>query len=142
MMRSRPGRSVTSSRPSGSGSTDHGWSSDFVSSTTSNATLDVTPQMRVWPGNAGVCPLAFGARVSSGVQLAGSATGAAVAAVVPATAVLLVLLPLDVLVPGLAQPARAHATSAAFATQLPGRENAGIISAVVKVSVNESGCHD
>jgi cytochrome c553 len=106
MIRSRPARSVTSSRPSGSGSTDQGWSSGFASSTTSNATFDATPQVRVWPGNAGVCSLAFGARVSSGVQFAGSAAGAAagVDAAVPDAATLLLLA---VLVPGLAQaPAR------------------------------------
>jgi len=139
MIRSRPGRSVTSSRPSGSGSTDHGWSSDFVSSTTSNATFDVTPQMRVCPGNAGVCSLAFGGRVSSGVQLAGSgagAGGAGVAAVADAPPTLLLL---DVFEPGLAQPATQHAASAAMPKRLPGRENDGIITAVVEVSVVESG---
>ena len=74
---------------------------------------------RVCPGNAGVWPVAFGARVSSGVQFAGSAAGTAAgdaaAVVVPPIALLEL-----VLVPGLAQAAaRVQAASAMMPKRTP-----------------------
>jgi nucleoid-associated protein YgaU len=75
--------------------------------------------MRVWPGEAGVWPLAFAERDSSGVQFAGNAgaTASAVAAGVVAAGVAAALAELpaspEVLVPGLAHAERIHAASVA-----------------------------
>jgi hypothetical protein len=94
--------------------------------------------MRVWPGKAGVCPVALDARVSSGVQLAGRGAGAGGAGVAAVAAEPPTVL-LELLVPGLAQPAaRVHAASVARPRRVPGRENGEIITAVVEVSVLET----
>src|SRR5688500_8605406 len=113
----------------------HGWSSAFVNSTTSNATFDFTPQMRVCPGNAGVCPEAFAALVSRGVQSAGSAAGAEE----PVVEAAMVLLLLEVLVPGLAHAAaRVHAASAAIGSRRSSRKLGIVVTAVVEVSGRSS----
>src|SRR3954454_3974704 len=62
----RPGLSVTSRLPSGSGSTAQGCSSPLATTTTSNATFEVTPHARVCPATAGRWLGTFGVRVSSG----------------------------------------------------------------------------
>jgi hypothetical protein len=67
-IRSRPAFSVTSRSPPGSGSTAHGFSRPFASTTTSNATFERTAQARVWPANAGRWSDAFGLRSSSGLH--------------------------------------------------------------------------
>src|SRR5687768_16903041 len=64
----RPGFSVTSRSPVGSGSTDHGFSSPRATTVTSNATLDFTPHVRVCPAKAGCWSGALAARVSMGTH--------------------------------------------------------------------------
>jgi hypothetical protein len=78
--------------------------------------------------------VAFGARVSSGVQLAGSGAGAGGAGVAAAVAVLPAVPPAFVLVPGLGQPAaRVRAASAVAPSRVATDEVVGLITVRVAV---------
>src|SRR5687768_16052500 len=78
--RRRPGFSVTRKLPSGSGSTAQGFSRPSATTVVSKATLELTPQARVWSGEAGTCPSPLGERSSTGTH---PAPAASVAAVLP-----------------------------------------------------------
>jgi hypothetical protein len=67
----RPGFSVTSKVPSGSGSTAHGLTRPVASTVTFTAALRGAAQARVWPAKAGRWDGALAALVSSGWQFEG-----------------------------------------------------------------------